>query len=140
MKAFAAAGFAAALMDRSLPPPAGLAGEASRRFAVYRNNVAVGLIRALEARFPAILDLVGGEFFRAMARDFALANLPKSPVLIEFGDALSHAFLQPPGFPISPTLHGSRRLAHAHITLLIFHALDPMLSDRLRPSDLAVFG
>jgi len=86
MKAFAAAGFAAALMDRSLPPPAGLAGEASRRFAVYRNNVAVGLIRALEARFPAILDLVGGEFFRAMARDFALANPPMSPVLTEFGD------------------------------------------------------
>jgi hypothetical protein len=86
MKAFAAAGFAAALMDRSLPPPAGLAGEPIRRFAVYRNNVAVGLIRALEARFPAILDLVGCEFFRAMAREFALANPPASPVLIEFGD------------------------------------------------------
>ncbi len=86
MNAFATASFAAALKDRSLPPPAGLAGEVTRRFAVYRNNVAVGLIRALEARFPAVLDLVGGEFFRAMARDFALANPPASPVLIEFGD------------------------------------------------------
>lgn len=86
MNAFTVAGFAAALKDRSLPPPDGLAGETTRRFAVYRNNVTVGLIRALEARFPAVFDLVGAEFFRAMAREFALANPPASPVLIEFGD------------------------------------------------------
>jgi hypothetical protein len=86
MNAFAIDRFAAALRDRSLSPPAGLVGPVVCRFAVYRNNVAVGLIRALEARFPAVFDLVGEEFFRAMARDFALAHPPASPIMIEFGD------------------------------------------------------
>jgi len=70
--------------DRRLPP--GLAGAAARRFAVYRNNVAVGLIRALETRFPAVADLVGEDFFRAMARDFAFRHPPASPLLMTFGD------------------------------------------------------
>ena len=38
------------------------------RFAVYRNNVIVGLREALAKRFPVTLRLVGDEFFRGMAR------------------------------------------------------------------------
>lgn len=78
--------FAAALTAEDRHPPPGLAGPATRRFAVYRNNVAVGLIRALEVRFPALLAIVGEEFFRAMAREFALAHPPSSPLLMPFGD------------------------------------------------------
>jgi hypothetical protein len=78
--------FAAALTACDRQQPGGLVGPSARRFAVYRNNVAVGLIRALESRFPAILGLVGEEFFRGMAREFALAQPPASPVLMEFGD------------------------------------------------------
>lgn len=78
--------FAAALTAADLGPPPGLAGPAGRRFAVYRNNVAVGLIGALEARFPAVRALVGEEFFRAMARDFTLRHPPASPVLMTYGD------------------------------------------------------
>lgn len=72
--------------DRRAPP--GLAGPVARRFSVYRNNVAVGLIRALEARFPALLALTGEEYFRAMAREFTLARPPASPLLMRFGDDL----------------------------------------------------
>lgn len=82
------ADFAAGLTapDRHLPD--GLAGPAERRFAVYRNNVAVGLIRALETRFPAVRALVGEEFFCAAARDFIRRHPPASPLLTQFGDPL----------------------------------------------------
>lgn len=84
--------FAAALTAEDRRPPPGLSDPAARRFAVYRNNVAVGLIRALETRFPAVLSLLGEEFFRAMARAFTLAHPPTSPLLMRFGDDLP-AFL-----------------------------------------------
>ncbi len=81
------AAFAAALSDADLPPPAAHRG-AERRFAVYRNNVAVGLIGALEARFPAVIGVIGAEFFRAMASVFIARHPPRSPVLTWYGDAL----------------------------------------------------
>lgn len=80
--------FAQALTASDRRPPSGLAGPSERRFAVYRNNVAVGLIRALETRFPALVSLVGEEFFRAMAREFTLTHPPSSPLLMSFGDEL----------------------------------------------------
>jgi hypothetical protein len=85
------AGFAAALRDREAPPPAGTRGRQDqsdrRRFAVYRNNVAVGLIGAIEARFPVVRRIVGAKAFRTMARTFVEREKPHSPVLIAYGDA-----------------------------------------------------
>ena len=86
-----AAAFAAALCDPAGPPPAATRGRQgapdARRFAVYRNNVAVGLIGALEARYPVVRRLVGPEAFRAMARAFIAAHKPRSPVMIAYGEA-----------------------------------------------------
>lgn len=59
--------------------------EPVRRFAVYRNNMRGALVEALAVRYPVVQRLVGEEFFRAMARDFALSHLPASPVLINYG-------------------------------------------------------
>ena len=57
--------FAAALAEPSAPPPAMTHGRMdapdTRRFAVYRNNVAVGLIGALEARYPVSRRIAGDE-------------------------------------------------------------------------------
>ncbi|MDI7860997.1 DNA-binding domain-containing protein [Rhizobiaceae bacterium n13] len=82
--------FAAALQDGTLPIPAGLnswnAGRPERRFGVYRNNVAVGLIGALASRFPATERIVGEEFFAAMAREFIRHHPPRSPLLLSYGD------------------------------------------------------
>jgi hypothetical protein len=82
--------FAAALDEPSAPPPATTHGRMSapdaRRFAVYRNNVAVGLIGALEARFPVSRQIAGDDLFRAMARAFARAHKPRSPVMIAYGE------------------------------------------------------
>jgi hypothetical protein len=81
--------FAAALDDRSAATPAMTRGRVgapdARRFAVYRNNVAVGLISALEARYPVSRRVTGEKLFRAMARAFVHAHRPRSPVMIAYG-------------------------------------------------------
>jgi hypothetical protein len=81
--------FAAALRDPMTAAPAGLVGPdrepAPRRFAVYRNNVIVGFVNALRAGFPVIERIVGGDFFQAMARAYALIEPPGSPVLMDYG-------------------------------------------------------
>ncbi|MEJ0094443.1 MAG: DNA-binding domain-containing protein [Methylocella sp.] len=82
--------FAAALLDSDLALPSGLVSHTAqipqKRFGVYRNNVMVGLIGALEARFPATKRIVGEDFFKAMARAFATAHPPRSPMMMVYGD------------------------------------------------------
>lgn len=84
--------FAAALLDAERPPPPGVTSYThpapEKRFAVYRNNVVVGLVDALAAGFPVVQRIVGEEFFRAMAGVFVRAHPPRSPVLMEYGEAL----------------------------------------------------
>ena len=81
--------FAAALDDPLAATPAMTHGRLgapdARRFAVYRNNVAVGLIGALEARYPVSRRIAGDDLFRAMARAFVRAHKPRSPVMIAYG-------------------------------------------------------
>ncbi|MGE3600621.1 MAG: DUF2063 domain-containing protein [Dehalococcoidia bacterium] len=82
--------FAVALIDPRLPPPSGIiqCGSGRRRgFAVYRNNSMVTLIDALQERFPVTYRLVGEEFFRAMAGAYASEHRPRSPLLLDYGDA-----------------------------------------------------
>jgi hypothetical protein len=82
--------FATALLDPDLPPPASVVSHLSTsprgRFAVYRNNVMVALVGALETRFAATRRIVGEEFFAAMARVFAATNPPRSPLMMVYGD------------------------------------------------------
>ena len=77
-------GFAAALLDPSRSAPSGLVGPdgkpSARRFAVYRNNVVVGLTEALRANFPAVCRIVGEEFFLAMAHPYIILEPPASPI------------------------------------------------------------
>jgi hypothetical protein len=82
--------FAQALLDPVQPIPQGVAAYnaqgAARRFAVYRNNVVVGLVKAIKARFPAVEKIVGKDFFAAMARAFVVERPPRSPLLATYGD------------------------------------------------------
>ncbi len=84
------ASFATALLDAGKPVPEGVtshtADRPARRFAVYRNNVVAGLVKALGTRFPALSRIVGEEFFNAMARVFVIAHPPRSPLLMTYGD------------------------------------------------------
>lgn len=87
--------FAAALLDPDAPVPNGVIDPrgqpASKRFAVYRNNIAGSLTQALEAAFPTVRKLVGDDFFGAMALVFLRAHPPRSRILMLYGD-------QMPGF------------------------------------------
>ncbi|TRD20634.1 DNA-binding domain-containing protein [Palleronia caenipelagi] len=81
--------FTMALLDPGRPTPAivtdGQGGAAGKRFDVYRNNVIVGLIDALETGFPVVAKLIGAENFRQMARVFARAHPPGSPLMMYYG-------------------------------------------------------
>lgn len=118
--------FAKALRDPAADLPFGVISQSSevpqKRFGVYRNNVVVGLVEALEARFPAVRKIVGEEFFRAAAKCFALAQPPASPLMIFYGDAFP-AFLA--GFAPArevPYLADVARLEMARTRA--FHAAD----------------
>jgi hypothetical protein len=82
--------FAGALLDPEAPIPDSVTAHRTqtltRRFAVHRNNVVVGLVNALKARFPVVEKIVGKEFFAAMARAFVTRQPPRSPVLMTYGD------------------------------------------------------
>ena len=81
--------FAAALDDPSAAGPAydPRAHGRARRPALRRlsEHVAVGLIGALEARYPVSRGIAGEDLFRAMARAFVRARKPRSPVMIAYG-------------------------------------------------------
>mgnify|MGYP000267026151 CR=1 FL=1 len=70
--------FRAGLASGVLPPgvTARDPAEAARRFAVYRNNVAHSLSRALASRYPVIERLVGEDFFRPLAAAFFAEHQP----------------------------------------------------------------
>lgn len=84
--------FRTALLDPSSPPPDGVTNPdgvpATKRFDVYRNNVAVSLTEALETAFPVIRNLVGDDFFRAMSGVYLRAHPPTSPVMMFYGEAM----------------------------------------------------
>ena len=79
--------FAAGLLHPEHVVPSLVKGQIERRYAVYRNNVTVGLIRALEANFPIVRKLLGEEYFAGFARDFAQVQPPQSPLMFQYGAA-----------------------------------------------------
>lgn len=89
--------FTHALLDPTRAIPEGLTDPggraAGKRFAVYRNNVAVSLTEALETAFPVIRQLLGDEFFKALAGVFLRQHPPNSPLMMFYGDEMP-GFLQ----------------------------------------------
>jgi hypothetical protein len=82
--------FAEALADPARAVPEDIAAchadGAARRFSIYRNNVAVGLLDALAARFPVTQQIVGEAFFKSIARLYITAHPPMSPLMMFYGD------------------------------------------------------
>jgi hypothetical protein len=118
--------FAQAVLDPALDCPGGLTSwngsDPRARFAVYRNNVAVSLIDALADTFPVVQELVGEEFFRAMARVFVQAHPPRSRLMAYYGETFADfvaSFL--PAAPV-PYLADVARLEMARVRA--YHAAD----------------
>jgi hypothetical protein len=83
------ASFAAHLAGAAAPAlEAAVVGDsipAAARLRVYRHHVQESLAAALAATFPTVQALVGGDFFRGLARAFVARSLPEQPVLTEYG-------------------------------------------------------
>lgn len=81
-----------AILTPKTDPPQGLSDgqgrSASKRFDVYRNNVAVSLTEALVTAFPTVHSLVGDQFFRAMAGVFLRQHPPTSPLMMFYGEEM----------------------------------------------------
>ncbi|MBA4178313.1 MAG: DUF2063 domain-containing protein [Leptothrix sp. (in: Bacteria)] len=118
--------FAAALLDPSLPTPAGLcAGNGSDpglRFAVYRNNVVHSLVTVLGDTFPVVRQLVGEDFFGAMARRFVTEHPPTSPLMHRYGSGFPDWVADFEPATDLPYLSDLARLERAR--LRAFHAAD----------------
>ena len=118
--------FCAALLDPGRGCPDGLrawnGSDPAARLAVYRNNVLSSLIDALAATFPVVQELVGPEFFRAMAAVFVRAAPPRSPILAHYGEAFAPFIEQfEPARPV-PYLADVARLELARVRA--HHAAD----------------
>jgi hypothetical protein len=99
--------FAGALLDAEQPVPHGItaynAAIPARRFAVHRNNVVAGWVKALKSRFPVVEKIVGEEFFAAMARAYVVEPPPRSPLLFMRAVRVrQRAFFHPAGGPDDP--------------------------------------
>ena len=56
-------------------------------FAVYRNTVFQGCVDALEANFPAVVRLVGEDWFRAAAAEYVALSPPTETRLWRYGQS-----------------------------------------------------
>lgn len=134
------AAFADALLAREFACPPGLrtwnGSDPAPRFAVYRNNVIVALIDALADTYPAVQQLVGEEFFRAMAREFALDHPPTSPVMAHYGEGFAEFVADFPPAAALPYLADMARLEYLYVQ--VYHAADDAPAMRVLHSRYAV--
>ena len=127
--------FSDALLYGKSALPAGLVAwngsDPGRRFAVYRNNVVVSLIDALAETYPVVRELVGEEFFRAMARSFTRLHPPTSPVMADYGNGFADFIA---GFTPAATLPYLADIARLEwLYVRAYHAAD---ADTLSPEDI----
>lgn len=105
---------------------------AAARLRVHRHHVAESLATALAATYSTVQAIVGEDFFRIMAKAFAATDLPRQPVLAEYGGAFP-AFVA--GYGPADSLPYLADMARLDWALnLAFHAPH---RDRLSVSDLA---
>ncbi|MBD8235303.1 DNA-binding domain-containing protein [Pseudomonas fluorescens] len=85
--------FTSALLAPDQPCPDGLfssnGADPASRFTVYRNNVHSALINALATAYPVTVQLVGNDFFRAMASVYVQASPPDSPLMSDYGSTFA---------------------------------------------------
>lgn len=67
----------------------GAPDHAAGRLAVYRGNVYGNRTKALAAAYPIVGKIVGGDFFEAMAREYARVHPAASGDLNEYGERLA---------------------------------------------------
>lgn len=118
--------FRAALLDPFAPTPEGLSVthgvDKTKRFAVYRNNVTISLLRALEANAPMIQSLMGEDMFKAIALGFVRACPPRSRRMALYGADLAAYVSNHEALQDYPYLADMAALEHAR--LVAYHSAD----------------
>lgn len=144
MKYPAMSAFADALRDPARELPPGLrsrnGSDALHRFNVYRNNVVMSLVDALANTFEVTRQLVGTDFFRAMARIHVGESLPESPILACYGREFPDFIARFPHASGLPYLADVARLEYLRVqayhaadaTALTAAAFRPLLADPAR--------
>ena len=135
--------FTEALLDPKQAVPDGIVDPqgrpAPKRFAVYRNNVAVSLTEALETAFPVIAKLLGAQNFRTLAGVFLRQHPPSSPLMMFYGAEMP-GFLE--NFPPVQSLGYLPDIARLELALRhAYHSedaqvLDPEVLERIAPDAL----
>ncbi|WP_085585966.1 DNA-binding domain-containing protein [Thalassospira mesophila] len=111
--------FANALMDENPAAfPAGFDPQASRRFAIYRNNVHRGLQEALAAAYPVVKTLVGEGFFYAIAAQYMRAEGKRTPSLALYGKGFARFLAQHEAIAPVPYIPDVARLERAWLEAL----------------------
>lgn len=135
--------FGDALLSANVPVPEGVVGPdgqpAPKRFNVYRNNVVVSLCEAMAATYPAIQNLVGEEYFTALAREFVTQHPPTSAVMLWYGGDFPSFIDAFPPLADYPYLGDVARLEWSW--LVSYHSadaapLDPAVLGSLPPEEL----
>jgi Putative DNA-binding domain len=127
--------FAAALLDPDKAVPDGLVAwngsDPATRFGIYRNNVLASLVMALRAKFTVSAQLVGDEFFNAMAALYVRQAPPTSRLLMHYGETFPDFIARFEPARTVPYLADTARLEAARIR--VYHAADaaPLATDRL---------
>lgn len=120
----------------ALPQHLGESGQGAfaQRFAVYRNNVRASRTEALRQGFPVLAQLLGADYFTALAAVFIQQHPPRSAALHEYGAELAEYIARFQPLSALGYLADIARLEWAR--LCAFHAADtPVLS--LAEMDLA---
>ncbi len=91
---------ATGLLNAEQPAPATIVQRnregTSRRYNIYRNNRATSLIDNLCATYPVTRQLVGVDYFNAVARLYIDKRPPASPVMMEYGAGFGDFLCQLP--------------------------------------------
>lgn len=114
--------------------------EREARLSIYKNNVFASLISVMSDRYPAVVRVVGDNFFKACARVYLAQYPPKVATMIELGEEFP-AFLE--SFAPAATLPYLPDVARLDLACHIaYHAADaaPLGADefaRVDPGELA---
>jgi len=129
--------FANALLDPDTEIPVGVgrgSEAAPKRFSVYRNNVVVSLLEALEGIFPSLKALLGDDQFALVTRAYVANSPPRSPLIQTYGENFADFLATLPPLRDLPFLGDVARVERHWLNA--FHAAD---APNLTPDDLAGF-
>lgn len=138
------ADFTQRLMDPSLEAPQNTGKKntstdrlspAAKRFDVYRNNVVVSLMDALQAKYQSLYAILGNENFTKVSRIYVAENPPNSAMMQTYGDNFSNFIEKFQPLKNSPFLVDLAKVESAWIKA--FHALDaaPLAPEALSEFD-----